>query len=74
MSDNGTGGSSTGGSVIGKLVFWVIAIVAALVVLRLAFAAVGLAVFVAFRLVPAIIVGWLLYRAWKWFAEKPTGE
>jgi hypothetical protein len=73
MSENESsvpGGEST----VGRVVFWGVVIVAALVALRLVFAAVGLVVFLAFRLLPIIVVGWLLYRAWKWIADKPAHE
>ncbi len=71
MVENGTG---NGESMIGKLVFWAIAIVAALIILRLVFAAVGIAVFLAFRLLPILVVAYILYQVWKWIAKKPAGE
>jgi len=75
MGDNGTNGSAPGGeSMIGKLVFWAIAIIAGLIILRLVFAAVGIAVFLAFRLLPVLVVAYLLYQAWKWIASKPAGD
>ncbi len=61
-------------SVLGKLIFWTIVIIAGAVVLRLVFAAVGIAVFLAFRLLPLLIVAWVLYRAWKWMADKPAAS
>ena len=61
-------------SVLGKLIFWTIVIIAGAVVLRLVFAAVGIAVFLAFRLLPLLIVAWVLYRAWKWMADKPEAS
>ncbi len=71
MGENGTG---NGESMIGKLVFWTIAIVAGLIILRLVFAAVGIAVFLAFRLLPILVVAYILYQVWKWIARKPAGE
>ncbi len=73
MSENESNVPS-GESTVGKVVFWVVVIVAALIALRLVFAAVGIVVFLAFRLLPLIVVGWLLYRAWKWIADKPASE
>jgi predicted tellurium resistance membrane protein TerC len=61
-------------SVLGKLIFWTVVIIAGAVVLRLVFAAVGIAVFLAFRLLPILIVAWVLYRAWKWMADKPAAS
>ena len=61
-------------SVLGKLIFWTVVIIAGAVVLRLVFAAVGIAVFLAFRLLPILIVAWVLYRAWKWIADKPAAS
>lgn len=61
-------------SVLGKLIFWTVVIIAGAVVLRLVFAAVGIAVFLAFRLLPLLIVAWVLYRAWKWMADKPAAS
>ncbi len=72
MGENGTNGG--GDSMFGKVVFWTIAIIVGLVVLRLVFAAVGIAVFLAFRLLPILIVGFLLYQLWKYIAGKPAGE
>ncbi len=72
MSENETSGvAGNGDSVIGKLVFWAVVIVAGLIILRLVFAAVGIAVFLAFRLLPIVVVAYVLYRVWKWIAEKP---
>ncbi len=71
MAENGTG---NGESTIGKVVFWAIAIIAGLIILRLVFAAVGIAVFLAFRLLPILVVAYILYQAWKWIARKPAGE
>lgn len=73
MSDNGTSGSAAGGdSILGKLVFWTIAIVAAMVILRFVFAAVGIAVFLAFRLLPIVLVAYGVYWFWKKFTDKPA--
>lgn len=72
MSENGNG--SNGESLLGKVIFWVVVVVAAMVVLRLVFAAVGLAVFFAFRLLPLAVVAWVLYRIWKWIAGKPAAD
>ena len=76
MGENGANGAAAadGDSKIGKIVFWAIAIIAGLVILRLVFAAVGIVVFLAFRLLPVLVVAWLLYQAWKWIAEKPAGD
>ena len=76
MSDNGNGGNSGlgGESLLGRVIFWVVVVVAAMIVLRLVFAAVGIAVFLAFRLLPIAIVAWVLYRIWKWIAAKPASN
>lgn len=71
MGENGANG---GESAIGKVIFWVIVIVAAVVILRLVFAAVGIAVFLAFRLLPILVVAYILYQVWKWIARKPADE
>ncbi len=71
MGENGANG---GESAIGKVIFWVIVIVAAVVILRLVFAAVGIAVFLAFRLLPILVVAYSLDQVWKWIARKPAGE
>ena len=76
MSDNGNGGNGGlgGESLLGRVIFWVVVVVAAMIVLRLVFAAVGIAVFLAFRLLPIAIVAWVLYRIWKWIAAKPASN
>ncbi len=72
MSDNGTSGSaSSGESMLGKLIFWAIVIIVGAIVLRVVFAALGMAAFLAFRLLPLLIVAYLAYKVWKWVAEKP---
>ncbi len=73
MSENGNGGN--GESLLGKIVFWVVVAVVAVIVLKLVFAAVGITLFFAFRLLPIVVVAWVLYRIWKWIASKPaSGE
>lgn len=64
--------SENGESMLGKLIFWAVVIIAGVVVLRLVFAALGLAVFLAFRLLPILLVAWVLYKVWKWIADKPA--
>ena len=72
MSDNGTSGSAASGdSLFGKLVFWTIVIVAGLFILRFVFAAVSIAVFLAFRLLPIVLVAYGIYWFWKKFTDKP---
>lgn len=72
MGENGTNGG--GDSMLGKVIFWAIAIIVGLIVLRMVFAAVGIAVFLAFRLLPILVVAFLLYQLWKYIAGKPAGE
>ena len=72
MSDNEASGSAgSGDSMLGRLAFWAIAIVAGLIILRFVFAAVGIAVFLAFRLLPLVVVAYLVYWVWKRFTDKP---
>ncbi len=71
MSDTENGSNE---SMLGKVIFWVVVVVAALIVLRLVFAAVGIAVFLAFRLLPIVLVAWVLYRIWKWIVGKPAAD
>ncbi len=76
MSDNDNGGNGGlgGESLVGRVIFWVVVVVAAMIVLRLVFAAVGIAVFLAFRLLPIAIVAYVFYRIWKWIAAKPASS
>ncbi len=75
MSENENGNGGLGGeSLLGRVIFWVVVVVAALIVLRLVFAAVGIAVFLAFRLLPIVVVAWVLYKIWKWIASKPASS
>ncbi len=74
MSENESNVVGGGESQLGKVVFWIVVVIAALIALRLAFAAVGLVVFLAFRLLPIVVVGWILYKVWKWIADKPASE
>ena len=72
MSDNGTNGSAASGdSILGKLVFWTVVVVAGLIILRFVFAAVGIAVFLAFRLLPIVLVAYGIYWFWQKFTDKP---
>ncbi len=72
MSDNGTSGSAAGGdSMLGKLIFWTVVVVAGLFILRFVFAAVSIAVFLAFRLLPIVLVAYGIYWFWKKFTDKP---
>lgn len=61
-------------SMLGKLIFWAVVIIAGVVVLRLVFAAMGIALFLAFRLLPILLVAWVLYKVWKMIADKPASE
>jgi hypothetical protein len=61
-------------SMLGKLIFWAVVIIAGLVVLRLVFAAVGIAIFLAFRLLPILILAFVLYKVWHWIADKPASS
>ncbi len=65
MSDNGE-------SMLGKLIFWAVVIIAAVVILKVVFAVLGIAFVLALRLLPLLIVAFLLYKAWQWLANKQT--
>ncbi len=45
--------------------------IAALVVLKVVFALVGVALVLLFRLLPLVLIGWLAVKAWKWLRDRP---
>ncbi len=68
MTDEVTGKS--GGTLLGKLITWVIIAAVVLLALRLVFVVLGVGLFLIFRVVPLLLIGWLLLKAWQHFNPK----
>lgn len=56
----------------GRLATWVIIAVVALLAVKLAFVALGVALFLLFRILPLLLVGWLILKLWRWIQSKPA--
>ncbi|HET9982581.1 MAG TPA: hypothetical protein VFQ38_03305 [Longimicrobiales bacterium] len=61
-----------GSSTLSKLITWFVIAVVALIAIRVAFMAVGVGLFLLFRVGPLVLLGYLLWRAWRWLQEKPA--
>lgn len=61
-----------GSSTLSKLITWFVIAVVALIAIRVAFMAVGIGLFLLFRVGPLVLLGYLLWRAWRWLQEKPA--
>lgn len=61
---------------MGKLLYWAVLFVVGIVALKVFFVAVGiafgLAAFLIFKVLPVVLVGWLVVKAWRIWKEKPA--
>lgn len=62
------------GSLLGRLLFWLVALVLAAAAIKLLFwvlgMAVGLAFFLLFTVLPVAIVGWMIVKAYQLFVAR----
>lgn len=68
MTNDETGKS--GGTLLGKLITWVIVAAVVLLALRLVFLVLGVGMFLIFRVVPLLLIGWLLLKVWQHLSPK----
>lgn len=61
-----------GSSTLSKLITWFVIAVIALLAIRVAFMAVGIGLFLLFRVGPLVLLGYLVWRAWRWLQRKPA--
>lgn len=63
-------------SLLASIVKWAIIIVVAVVAIKIALGllgiVLGLAAFLFFTVLPVLIVGWLLVKAWQMFTKEPA--
>jgi hypothetical protein len=63
-------------SVLASIVKWAIIIVVAVVAIKIALGllgiVLGLAAFLFFTVLPVLIVGWLIVKAWQMFTKAPA--
>jgi hypothetical protein len=57
------------GTLLGKLLFWAIVAVVALVAIKVVFALLGVGLFLLFKLLPIVLVGWVVVKVWRWLQQ-----